>query len=99
MSTIDGLLQNAEAYEHGFDKAGAAADAVPRLEDDDVGARLGETISGREAGDPGADDERVYQFPPSATVIASPLMPLASSLARNATVLATSSTATTRPAG
>jgi hypothetical protein len=42
---------------------------------------------------------RCYQREPRATVIASPLTPLASSLARNTIVLATSSASTTRPAG
>ena len=42
----------------------AAADPVPRLEHDDVGAAGREVTCGGEAGEAGAEDEHVAQPPP-----------------------------------
>ena len=80
---------------------GPPTHAVARLEDDDVRPRLLEAPGRRQAGEAGANDRDPlsYQSPPSATVRASPLIPLASSLARKAMVAAISSGASTRPAG
>ena len=101
MCLVERLATRVEGNPADVQPSRAAADARTRLEDEHVGARAGEAVRGGEAREAGADDEDalVYQTPPSATVIASALTPLASSLARKAMTAAISSGSSTRPAG
>ena len=99
MRLVHGLAARVEREPADVDPPCAAADPVAGLEDDDVLPRARQPVGGRQAREPRPDDGGGYQMPPSVTVIASPLTPLASSPARNAITAATSSAVTTRPAG
>lgn len=96
---VDRLTARVEGQAAYIDPPGAAAGPSTRLDDGDGGAGAVEPIGRGQAREAGTDEDGVYQTPPSATVTASPLIPLASSLARNVIAAATSSAVTTRPAG
>jgi pyruvate/2-oxoglutarate dehydrogenase complex dihydrolipoamide acyltransferase (E2) component len=96
---VDSLTARVEGQAADVDPPGATAEAPTRLDDGHRGAGAAEPRGRSQAREAGTDEDDVYQTPPSATVTASPLIPLASSLARNVMVAATSSAVTTRPAG